>query len=253
MRVYLALPIMGCALMMAGAALAQSTIRPGETVQGQLTAKDRTYEDGSYYRCYSFNAQPNRLYEVTMASDDFDAFLAVNAGSNCGGTETSNDDGPDMGTNAQVKYFAAGGPVSIRANSLSSGEVGRFSLTLSEGRAVTPTRDILPIMLGASMTGQLDYGDRRADDGSFYDCYRLETRSADQIAIRMDSAEFDAYLGLYAGGQCEGEPIASDDDSGGGTSAEVVERLDRGTYSIRANGLSNSDSGAYVLTTTVRR
>jgi hypothetical protein len=47
--------------------------------------------------------------------------------------------------------------------------------------------------------------------------------------------------------------MASDDDSGGGTSAQIVQSLRAGTYSIRANTLASSEEGDYTLSVTSRR
>lgn len=248
-----AAPLAGIALsMVAGSVQAQQAIQPGQTVRANLSARDTVMHDGSYSKCYRLKTQPNQLYVVTLSSADFDAFLSAGPGDDCESLTESNDDGSSMGINAQLTLLATGESLMLRANSLNAEEAGAFSLSVSEGEAVRPTRDILPLTLGTSRAGTLSYGDRRAEEASFYDCYRFEMGTDDTVAIRMDSSDVDAYLGLYTGDTCSGVPLATDDDSGGGGSAQIVERLKAGSYSIRANSVGTA-TGAYNIGLTVRR
>ncbi len=245
--------VLGGVLMGGGAAAAQSLIQPGQRVDGVLTAKDQRMDDGSYFRCYQMQTRANTAYTVTLASSAFDAFMAAGPGTNCEETSTFNDDGPDMGTDSQIRFVGDGGPWIIRANTLGEGQTGRFQLSVSEGSRIEPTQAILPIAVGESLAGELAISDRVGGDNSYFDCYILSVRQAETIAIRLDSSDLDAYLSLYNGGQCEGSVVFTDDDSGGGTSAQIVEPMRPGTYSIRANSLSANEQGAYSLSVTVRR
>lgn len=254
MRSLLAPSLFGLgALVMATGAEAQSSIRPGQTIEGRLSAQDSKLEDGSYYQCFTLNTVADRVYVLTLKSGDFDAFLSAGPGRNCQDVENGNDDGPDMGTDSQLTVPSTGGVWTIRANALSADETGAFTLSVTEGEAITPSREIQDLTLGASVAGTLSYGDRRAEDGSLYDCYRFQMRSDDTVALRMDASDLDAFMGLYPGDQCEGVPLTTDDDSGGGTSAQIVERLKAGAYSVRANSLGAGATGAYSLSLTVRR
>ncbi len=245
--------VLGGVLVGAEPAAAQSLIQPGQRIDGVLTAKDQRMDDGSFYRCYQLQTRANTAYTVTLASSAFDAFMAAGPGTDCDQTTDFNDDGPDMGTDSQIRFVGDGGPWIIRANTLGEGQTGRFQLSVSEGSRIEPTQAIVPIAVGESLAGELAISDRVGGDNSYFDCYVLNVRQAQSIAIRMDSSEFDAYLSLYNGGQCEGSVVFTDDDSGGGTSARILETLRPGTYSIRANSLSANETGAYSLSVTVRR
>jgi|GEM_PF-266836 len=173
MRTLLMTTVLASALAAAGAASAQSTIRPGQTVQGNFTAKDARMGDGSHYRCYVVQTNPDEAYTVTLSSADFDTYLSAGAGADCDDTSITNDDGPDMGTNSQLRFASSGGLWIIKANTLSEGETGRYELRVSAGERIRPTTQVLPIAVGESRSGRLEFSDRRADDGSFYDCYAL--------------------------------------------------------------------------------
>ena len=107
-------------------------VRVGSTTSGRLTTDDATLDDGSHYDFYSFIATAGQQYVVTLASEDYDSFLAVGTmnGDDFEGID-SNDDGPDMGTNSQVTFTApTSGTFVVRANSLSGGQTGRYTLRI---------------------------------------------------------------------------------------------------------------------------
>ncbi|GAA0771846.1 MAG TPA: peptidase [Brevundimonas sp.] len=253
MRALLMSSILTSSLLLAGVAAAQSTIRPGQTVTGNFSSKDARMDDGSHYRCYVVQTQAGQAYTVTMQSEDFDTYLMAGAGADCDETSVTNDDGPDMGTDSQLRFVSNGGNWIIRANTLSEGETGSFRLSVSEGQRLRPTTQVVPISVGESRQGRLEFSDRQADDGSFYDCYALSVSRGGNVSVRMDSAQFDAYLSLHEGPQCDGDSLASDDDSGGGTSAMVTQNLRPGSYSFRANSLSSAQEGDYTVSVTTMR
>ncbi|MBE9042672.1 DVUA0089 family protein [Oscillatoriales cyanobacterium LEGE 11467] len=94
--------------------------------------------------------------------------------------------------------------------------------------------------------GTLDLGDNVLPmDNSFFDTYTFEGSAGDRISIEMQSGEIDPYLILLAPG---GRELAQDDDSGGGTNAQIVVQLpESGTYTLIANSYAGDESGAYRL------
>lgn len=99
-----------------------------------------------------------------------------------------------------------------------------------------------------TVTGALQASDRVLDDGSHYDCYRLQATPGRPLNILLRSTDFDAYLAVVDGSDCASSGVPhSDDDSGGGTNALISFTPGNGTYSIRANSLSSGETGAYQL------
>ncbi len=228
---------------------AQSVIRPGDSLQGVLSRTDRTLEDGSFYDCFNLQARGGEQVEITLRSNDFDAWLAVARGADCpvGGEAETDDDGAG-GTDSRVRITLGAGPWSIRANSLSEGETGRYTLSVA---TLAPPPAPRPDHLGrgqAQRFGQLAEGDAVAADDSLFDCYSFDVGAGETRRIRLMSPEFDAYLSLHEGGGCDAE-IASDDDGlGEGTDAMIERTFPRGgRYSIRANSLSAGETGRYRL------
>jgi hypothetical protein len=130
--------ILAAALVMAaGAALplhAQGRIAVGQTVRGSLTSSSPTLDDGSHYAEYTVSGRSGQQVTITLRSSDFDAYLAVGrmAGKEFQSIETD-DDGAG-GTDAQVTLaFPSTGDFVIRANTLSDGETGAFTLEVAAG------------------------------------------------------------------------------------------------------------------------
>jgi plastocyanin len=101
---------------------------------------------------------------------------------------------------------------------------------------------------GQAGRGTLSDTDMKLDDDSFYDMWTYRAQAGESVKITLRSSDFDAYLAV---GRMDGDTFASDetdDDSGGGTDAEVKTTFrEAGVYHIRVNSLSAGEKGAYTL------
>lgn len=227
-------------------------ISAGEVVRGQLDSGDPVLGDGSHYELYVYRGTPGEEISVVMRSSDFDAYLA-------GGTlrgsefiaEDSNDDGAG-GTDALLTATVpASGVYAIRANSLSSGQTGAFTLTVqaSSGPTTGPTASTRTLRVGETVIARLSASTPQLPDGSHYDTYYLDARAGDRFIVTMASNDFDTYLrwGREQGGSFE--LLDTDDDGGGGTHSRLEVTADAaGRYVIQANSFASGATGAYTLT-----
>jgi hypothetical protein len=274
------LPFLSAALLacVAVPAVAQGTIRPGQTVRGELAASDGTLDDGSFFDVWRFRAQAGHVYAVTLRSDAFDAFLSVgsSAGPDCEDCE-ADDDGAG-GTDSEVLIRAsANGMLEIRANSLMAEETGAYTLALEDrgenaqideededeyaGVDEEPVADVgdemeameivgtpTPVRLDRAAQGELGEDDAQAADDSFYDLFSYRGRAGETITITLRSEDFDAFLSV--GRRVDGrfEVMESNDDGEEGTDSELTITLpEAGEYLIRANSLFPEETGAYTL------
>lgn len=249
MKRFTSVLLAGGLLVTALPAAAQSTIRAGDSVQGSLSSSDPSLEDGSHYDCFNLQARAGERIGITLRSNDFDAYLAVVEGRNCSSeASVETDDDSAGGTDSRVQMTLGSGPYSIRANSLSEGEVGRYTLAVEGLAAVRP---VDPIYLGRASGqwfGDLAAGDALADDESWFDCYAFDARSGQTVGIGLTSQDFDAYLSLHEGGTCDAEIVSDDDGLGDGTDAYIEHVIERsGRYSIRANSFTSGETGRYAL------
>lgn len=112
-------------------------------IAGVLDDEDETLDSGEFIDWHHFAAGAAQTYTFTLESDEFDTWLIVNGP----GFSEQNDDGPTMGYNSQLEgTFDTDGEVVIGVTSFSPGEIGAYSLTITEGTA-----------LAAAATGQI-YG-----------------------------------------------------------------------------------------------
>jgi hypothetical protein len=104
----------------------------GQTVSAQLTSGDRTLGDGSYYDGYRFQGRAGQQVTITLRSSAFDAFLSVARVVGDQLVDADSDDDSAGGTNARVTItLPTGGEYVIKANSLSAGSTGAYTLSLT--------------------------------------------------------------------------------------------------------------------------
>lgn len=131
-------------LAAAGAASAQTAIRPGQTINGELTSRDARWDgDNTPMDCYVLQTAAGQSYVIDYRSDAFDAFLSVGRGRNCqGGNQTANDDDGGGGLYSRLTLDGDGQVWFIRANSVAADSAGAYSLTVSGPSGNTPPRPV---------------------------------------------------------------------------------------------------------------
>ncbi|MGF1538539.1 MAG: trypsin-like peptidase domain-containing protein [Elainellaceae cyanobacterium] len=119
-----------------------------------------------------------------------------------------------------------------------SGEAPREWARFANVKSITPN--------GSAVSGRLSSDSNVLEsDRSYYDVYALDAEVGDRITVDMRSREVDAYLILIAP---NGQGLAQDDDSAGGTDARVVATAPiSGTYMILANSYEPGQTGGYQL------
>lgn len=248
-----------------GAAGAGGTLRLGQSASGELTRGDGQLADDSYFDDYVVTLRRGERVTATLRSEAFDAFLHAGRRAADGTLENrANDDDSGGGTDARLTYTAdRDGPVTIRVNTLSAGERGRYTLELAspggaapdDGTPAPSPGGIQTLQAGQTVRGELAQGDEKMDDDSFYDLYTYMARRGERIVVRMSSDDFDTVLGVSSlNGDADLENTVLDDDGGGGTNSRVEYTADRdGPLVIRANSLSGGETGRYTIVVESRR
>ena len=122
---------------------------------------------------------------------------------------------------------------------------GRLATAMVNGEARKGTSTIGP---GQRLQGRLETTDGRMDDGGWFDAWVFIVDGASDVAISLESADFDTYLTLFRGGlDGLGEYIAEDDDGGSDTNSYLQVRLDPGTYTVMAHPFAGEATGAYEI------
>jgi hypothetical protein len=107
------------------------------------------------------------------------------------------------------------------------------------------------IRVGQTVTGTLTTRDPRTKEKGRFRVYRFDARKGQRLIATLRSSAFDAFLTIARSVSGITDPIATDDDRGGGeknTDARVrFTAPDDGTYLMVAQSLSEEGVGAYTL------
>jgi hypothetical protein len=222
-------------------------IRIGQTLEGELSARDPETDDGLPYDAFSFRARQGDRLALALDSEDFDPVLRVGRREDGAFIQLAeNDDGPDTGLNSRLVFTAPeNGEYLIRVTPLNATDAGAYSLSLREG---PPAAAAEPITIGAAVEGQLTESDGKSDNDRPADNWRFEGREGQRVRIDMTSADFDTYLELFDENRIS---LAQDDDGGPeGDNSRLTFTLPRtGAYIIEARAYFEG-MGAYGLSIT---
>ena len=218
---------------------------------GRLTAADARLRDSSVYQAWTFQGVAGQIVQIEVASTEFDAYAILQT---AGDSVLARDDDSGGGRNARIIYtLPYTGTYQILANSYQRGRYGRYTVRLhSIGMAsgADAPGGVLPgtvgqILRGQTMSAQLSPNDPKLSDGSVFQAWTFVGRAGEAITVDVMSSEFDAYAIIQDG---NGNKLAADDDSGGGTNARITYTLPySGAYRIIANTYRQGSYGAFSL------
>ena len=220
----------------------------GSTVQGEIVAEDPRDDENRGFDAYTFSGTSGSRVQLVMRSGDFDTYVQIGSPEGDFYAMASDDDGLGEGTDSRLNYILpSDGEFIVRASPLYADAKGLYSLELVD-RGPQP----LPgsILVGATARGTLNEDDAIAEDGSFYDAYRISVKAGDKLRLTMVSNELDAFIDI--GREDESgtfTSVVSDDDSLSDTHAKVDWAVEEeGDYVIRARSFASGQSGGYALT-----
>jgi hypothetical protein len=219
-------------------------LRMGQTLTGQLTDKSPLHEDLTPYQAFRFRGEKGQRVQVDMKSKDFDAYLVVRRAGSI--IDVVDNDDAGGGTDARVVYtLPATGDYEVRANSVNNKARGAFTVTLSPGPPRPPVY-VHHITLGQAVRGEVRLGGAVSTDETLFDAWRFKGQAHQRVTITVLSNDFDAFVSIHRPG--EDQSLAADDDSAGGTDAELNYSLPTtGEYEIRVNTLGTDEKGKYIL------
>jgi len=149
-----------------------------------------------------------------------------------------------------VQYLPAGDYV-VRARSADPTAEGLYNLDLLSVPGAEPQL-CAPRTLPAagSITGQTSFTSCAWYDKTFADVYQVTVSDSGQmLTVGAASSDFDTFLILL---DAKGNVMASDDNSGGGRNALLVQTLDPGRYFVVVKPADDPTSaGSYTMTTSV--
>ncbi len=108
------------------------SILVGATARGTLSDNDALTDDGIFYDAYRVQAAAGEKLNITLVSNDFDAYLEVGREKSDGAFESlAQDDDGLSDTHAKLEWTPErAGTYVIRARSFSTGSTGAYTLTV---------------------------------------------------------------------------------------------------------------------------
>ncbi|MEJ6655430.1 MAG: hypothetical protein QNL70_05440 [Pseudomonas sp.] len=188
----------------------------GEETTGMLTGQPQTYR---------LLVEQSGLLQISMQSDDIDSLLELT-----GAGISARDDDSGGGHDALLSVLVEPGSYRINAAQHGTGE-GIFTLRTELTEVAQLGDRIAP---DETRVGRLTEGQPTT--------VRLHVEQAGRYRITLRSADFDAMLGLQGAGLEE-----MDDDSAGGTNAQLELYLEAGEYQLINNTFGNEGAGSFVL------
>ena len=111
-------------------------ISAGPATSGELSDADPELDDGSFYDLWTYRGHAGEQLRITMSSEAFDTFLAIGRMVNGEFEELGTADDGAGGTNSLLEVtLPADGEYVIRANSLSGGSTGAYTLMVETSRS----------------------------------------------------------------------------------------------------------------------
>jgi len=221
-----------------------AAIRVGQSIEGELTARDPESEGGQAYDAYAFRAREGDRFTIDLVADEFDPVVRVGQMRAGEFVELAmNDDTMETGLNSRLIFTAeTTGDYIIRATPLGAGDEGAYTVALARGPEPTAAQ---AIEIGGSVEGSLTESDGSGVDGATADAYRFSGQEGQRIRIDMSSGEFDTYVELFDANRVS---LAEDDDGAAeGTDSRLTFILPRtGVYYIEARAFTEA-TGAYSL------
>jgi len=192
--------------------------------------------------------EAGRRYTIGATSTAFDPVLRLfRRGSD---SILAQDDDGGEGNNSQLTYAPTEtGAYVACVSSFGASGTGAFTITVEQGAALPPPVTAPTGTEPATWQvyeGTLAEGDQR-EGGAWFDDYEIVMERGERALISLESAAFDTLLKVYRADR-GGEPLATDDDGGGGLNSFLVfPAADGGRYVVRVTAFSGTAGGAYRL------
>ncbi len=231
---------------LASPAMSQVTPSRPWSAEGRLEDEDPQMEERRYDE-HRVRLEAGRRYRLTAESADFDPVLLLYSGTAGGEPIAQNDDAG--GLNSRIIHVpAAAGSYTLRIRAFSAEGRGAYSLRAEQLPPLPPATaiNIAPrTMAWTTVNGTLAEGDPEPA-GAPSDDYSLFLGAGEEAIIRVDGG-FDTLVSVFRGSDRDGDPVASDDDGGGGLNSMLLFRAEEaGEYVIRV-GAVGEGTGAYRL------
>ncbi len=223
------------------------------STRGRIETSDSSAgADSAHYDEFSLRLEGGRRYVLKVESSDFDPIARLyRAGED--DVVAENDDGGD-GLNSRISFVPeATGDFVLRVAPLANDGHGAYR---ASAELAPPLPAPLTMFRRMSATiwrvyeGALTNADGEGPSGARVDDYLVHFDANQERLIALDSPEggFDTVVQVLRADQREGEPLASNDDSGGTLNSLLQFKAEEaGDYIVRVTSFAANGRGRYRL------
>ena len=222
-------------------------LRLDTVTNGSLTDTSARDNDDRPHDIWTVSGRRNQEIVVRVNSDAFDSFVEYGRMERNQFISTATDDDGGSGLNARLTVtLDSSGRGAIKVTTPSGEASGAYTVYAGDPPPKRPI-SVQSINVGDSTRGTLDENDSFDEEEIRFDTFQIAGRPGQRVVVRLQSDAFDPILKW---GVLEGERLlqdATDDDSGGGTTAQLAVTLDEdgiGRLIVTALG---DGSGEYML------
>lgn len=211
---------------------------------GEIENGDEIADAGDYYippKTFGPNTIPNSSsYSGTATNVIVDSMTVPGASMSA-----------RVGMSSSTTYGVSGTVTTVGSSSDASKEIVKVDKSAqkkSEGIAPAAITTV-PITIGQTVNGTLNSDDQTISHWGIIDCYSFNAQVGQQIAIELNSSDFDTFLGLLNSTQS----LAQNNDGGEGTNSRIPAGSgyytipSSGTYYIIVNSYDGTSTGNYTL------
>lgn len=205
--------------------------------------------EGRRYDEYSLRLEGGRRYRFSVDASAFDPLARLYRA----GTEEVVAENDDSGgtLNSLISYRAPeSGDYVLRVSPLVADGRGAYRAAAAPAPAWPAPATYFQRMeatIWRVYVGALTASDGD-NNGVAFDDYLVHFDAGQERMIMLDAEGYDTVLQIYRAGDREGDPLNSNDDSGGTLNSMLVFKAEQaGDYIVRATGLNSAASGPYRL------
>ncbi len=222
-------------------------LRLDTETKGSLGESSSRDDNDRPHDLWTVSGRRNQEVVVRVNSDAFDPYVEFGQMQSNRFTSSASDDDSGPGVNARLFVtLDNNGRGVVKVTTPSGDAEGEYTVLVGQPPVRRPI-EVQTIAVGDSVRGMIDENDPFDDEEVRFDVFRIEGRPGQRVVARLQSEAFDAYLKW---GIIEGDRLiedASDDDSGGGTTAQLSITLDEdGVGRLIATSLGGGE-GEYTL------
>ncbi len=206
----------------------------GRTITGRLDDSSCVLPDQSRFDGFNIAVFGAGTLDISMASTDFDAYLILR-GEN--GAMLASDDNGGAGTNAKISVPVIGNETYtiVAAAASASEKPGQYRLTIAFTPATEETCRAAKALIsgdqvhGTAGTGSCTFNLPDRPDSGPFNFYDLQVATPGIAELKVTDAVFSPSLLLL---DADGNPVATDTQSGGLHSPVIRQQLSAGTYRV---------------------